>query len=340
LESELNTKTPVALKDLISCPADGSELALQSGKYRCAENGHQFEESESGLPLLYWPTDDPTLDGITDLVKEFYEDNPFPSYDSIDSAQTLEARARAGFFARLLNEQIPFGETILEAGCGTGQLSNYLGLRWGRSVIGADLCLNSLHMGEQFRNQNEISQVSFCQMNLFRPPFRKESFDTVISNGVLMHTFDPHGAFDSIATLVKPGGHILIGLYNRFGRISTVARRHIFRITRGRFRFLDPHLRRSDLSDQRKNIWFADQYLHPQESLHTLDEVLGWFDSAGFDFVSSIPKPRIADTFSRDEQLFEPISPGTRADRWLTQIGSAFTTGREGGLFIVIGKKK
>ena len=48
-------------------------------------------------------------------------------------------------------------------------------------------------------------------MNLFKTPFREESFDVVISNGVLHHTGDARGGFDALLHKLKPGGHIIVG---------------------------------------------------------------------------------------------------------------------------------
>ena len=64
---------------------------------------------------------------------------------------------------------------------------------WGRTVIGADLCLNSLRLAKSFRDRCSIANAQFVQMNLFRPPFADASFDLVVSNGVLHHTSDPEG---------------------------------------------------------------------------------------------------------------------------------------------------
>ena len=105
------------------------------------------------------------------MVKSFYEETPFPNYDDLDGRESLQTKAKRGVFARLLDEQIPRPALVLEAGCGTGQLSNFLGMNWGRTVIGADLCLNSLRLAKSFRDRCSIANAQFVQMNLFRPPF-------------------------------------------------------------------------------------------------------------------------------------------------------------------------
>ena len=53
--------------------------------------------------------------------------------------------------------------------------------------------------------------------------------------------------------------------------------------------YLDPTLRNLKLDEDEKNAWIRDQYIHPIESLHTIDEVLNWFNNNNIEFISSIP---------------------------------------------------
>ena len=51
----------------------------------------------------------------------------------------------ANIFAcvRKLDNELPYSSNIIEIGCGTGQLSNFLS-RYNRTIIGTDISLNSL----------------------------------------------------------------------------------------------------------------------------------------------------------------------------------------------------
>ena len=102
--------------------------------------------------------------------------------------------------------------------------------------------------------------------------------------------------------------------------------------------FLDPILRKN-ISKQKKLAWFQDQYEHPVESLHTLDEVLDWFDENNVEFISSIPS---CDMNAVDyEHMFNGGNRGDLATRIFSQIAMLFSSfGSEGGLFLVIGRKK
>ena len=131
--------------------------------------------------------------------------------------------------------------------------------------------------------------------------------DVVISNGVLHHTSDPEGGFRSIATKVKPGGYILIGLYNWLGRLPTLWRRRLIEVFGDRMAKLDSRLRRGELNAERSAAWFRDQYMNPHESRHSMDEVLRWFERNQIEFISSIPS--IGDMeFQEDERFLNSIA--------------------------------
>ncbi|MGH7287480.1 MAG: class I SAM-dependent methyltransferase, partial [Myxococcota bacterium] len=319
------------------CPACGSELASDGASARCAGCGTSFR-SEDGIWRLFAPHE-MTEGDVTEIVKRFYEEHPFPNYDDHDSVRSLISKSRKGIYARLLGEQLPFNSRVLEVGCGTGQLSNFLGISC-RTVVGTDLCMNSLRMAEKFRSEYGLSRVRFLQMNLFSPALRPEQFDVVLCNGVLHHTSDPVRGFRSIARLVRPGGHMVIGLYNKYGRLLLDSRRVLFRATGGRFRWIDPYLRTTPMSEGKQDAWFADQYLHPHESKHTMGELLRWFDEANFEFVNAVPKTRPWDSFTSEERLLEPAERGSSLDHALAEAKLFFTGSREGGFYIMIGRKR
>lgn len=312
---------------------------MEDGELTTLDGDHRYPIRDGILEMFFDPerSSAASSSATTQKVQEFYTNAPFPNYNDFDNKRVFVERANKGIFARLLGEQIPSNSKVLEVGCGTGQLSNYLAATTMSHVYATDMTLASLKLGVDFATKNEIKGIKFIQMNLFYPCIKKHSMDIVISNGVLHHTADTKAAFLSIAPLVKPGGLIIVGLYNKIGRLRTDLRRRLYRIFGERILFLDPHLRKN-LSAEKRRAWIQDQYHHPQESKHTMSETLTWFAEAGFRFVSSIPK--IVGTFSADEKLFEASSPGSSFDRVATEIEMLFSQlASEGGLFIMIGQK-
>jgi SAM-dependent methyltransferase len=316
--------------DILTCPLCGAGVSHET-TIRC-RNCNAVYESENGIPCMFVDFENK----ITPKVKSFYEKNPFPNYDGLENISDLVAKAEQSIFADLLNKQLPFNIRILEVGCGTGQLSNFLGIS-NREVFGTDMCLNSLNLAQAFKLKNSLENVSFYQMNLFKPIFKNESFHLVICNGVLHHTSDPFLGFQIISKLVKRGGYIIIGLYNTYGRLITDMRRMIFNLSRDNFQFLDPLLSRKK-GDQ-KAAWFLDQYKHPHESKHTLNEAFSWFDKEGFQFVNSIPKAEFFSRFSADERLFRMNPRGNWLDHLLVQLKMIYTGNTEGGFFLFIGRR-
>ena len=57
-------------------------------------------------------------------------------------------------------------------------------------------------------------------------------------------------------------------------------------------------------------------------------------------FLKSVPKTTLFDPFLPDEKLLEPGGRGSGLERFIAQMGLLLRGGREGGFFIMIGKKK
>ena len=212
-----------AILPMMRCPVDGNGLMWDRSAGALRDESHVYP-IRSGIPFLFAPRQPPAAgkNDVTDIVKEFYEETPFPNYDGLDTRDSLRKKARSSVAGQLLDEQISKDATILEVGCGTGQMTNFLAMTWGRTVVGSDICFNSLRLATGFRDRFAIHNAHFVQMNLFDPFFKEHSFDVIISNGVLHHTADAEAAFHSISRMLKPGGYIVIGLYNWLGRLPTL----------------------------------------------------------------------------------------------------------------------
>ncbi len=59
------------------------------------------------------------------------------------------------------------------------------------------------------------------------------------------------------------------------------------------------------MNEGRWQAWFREQYDHPHETRHSIDEVLGWFDASRVDFLSSVPATDNS-PLTRNTRLFEP----------------------------------
>ena len=310
----------------MACPACGGALAAD---WSCGSCGARYEAPD-GIPNLRLESD-----ARTEAVRRFYEHTPFPGYPPHDSLASLRTRAERSEFARLLDRAIPGDARLLEVGCGTGQMSLYLA-RADRLVIGADLTRGPLMLGAAAARRFGLDRVQFVETDLRHPGLRAGSFDVVYSSGVLHHTPDPRASFAQIAQLARPGGMIVLGVYNAFARIPHRLRRQVARLSGYRWVPFDPVLRDRRNEPARREAWLRDQYRHPEEHRHTLAEVQRWFAENGVEYVRAYPSALIGE---EPEDLLAPAADNWRLEGWLAQLGWIRAVGQEGGLFVTIGRR-
>ncbi len=313
-------------RELLACPRCGGALASD---WACGECCDRFSAPD-GIPNLRAHGD-----RRTETVRRFYDRTPFPGYPRNDSLSALHARAERSPFARLLNRAIAGDARVADIGCGTGQMSLYLA-RSDRMVIGADLARGPLLVAAGAARRAGLDRVQFVETDLQRPGLRAGAFDVIYSSGVLHHTPDPRASFARLVPLVRPGGTIVVGVYNAFARIPLRLRRLIARWTRGRLIPLDPVLRERSQEPARREAWLRDQYEHPEERRHTLAEIQRWFAENGIEYVRAYPSAMLDD---EPDELFEPAADDWRLEGWLAQLGWMFTLGHEGGLFFTVGRR-
>jgi SAM-dependent methyltransferase len=310
--------------DLLACPACRAPL---DPDWRCTGCALTFSTS-GGVPALRLPGDT-----RTERVRDFYTETPFPNYPPEASLSWLRARAAQSEFARLLDAAVAPDARIVEIGCGTGQMSLFLA-RGDRRVVGADLTRASLLLGADAARRFGIEGVTFVETDLTKPALRSGAFDLVYCSGVLHHTPDPRASFARIVELARPGGMIVLGLYNKVARLPLRFRRAISRVTGGRWLPFDPILRDRASEPERRAAWFRDQYRHPEEHRHRLGEVRRWFAENDVIFVRSYPT-----MFGEEDDagLFEPEEDAWLFGDWLTELGWMGALSREGGLFVTVG---
>lgn len=304
---------------------DGESLIEASG------TRHNFIK---GIPSLFIPNETDGKD-VTDKVRSFYEENPFPNYEGMEEFGELVSKGSKNAFSKNLLDAIGYNKMVLECGCGTGQLSHFLQLN-NNHVLGIDMSLSSLALAVEHKKRNGLPRSAFCQMNIFNMAIKDNSFDVVISHGVLHHTFDAKRAFGEIVKKAKPGGTVMVGLYNYYARVPTWLRSKVIGVLGPNIDFVV----RSRIKDVRKaNIWIKDQYYNPHETWHSIDEVLGWFKEFGVDFLNCSPSILSTDG-EETTSLFNQTDPGDVYKRVVTQLGWLGSIAREGALFDVIGRKQ
>src|SRR5437764_10559511 len=212
-------------------------------------------------------------------------------------------------------------------------MSLYLA-RAARLVVGADITRASLALGAEAACRFGLRQVQFVRTDLRRPGLKAGAFDVVYCSGVLHHTPDPRASFAGIVRLARPGGLIVLGLYNACARIPLRLRRAVARLTGYRWIPFDPVLDDRKAEPARREAWLRDQYMHPEEHRHSLGEVQQWFVENDVEFVRAYPSALIGED---PDNLFAFAGDNWRLEGWLAQLSWIRKLGHEGGLFVTVG---
>ena len=120
------------------------------------------------------------------------------------------------------------GQRVLEAGSGMGRFTEVL------AATGAEVCTfdYSRAIDANYDNNRAAENVSFCQADIYAPPYAPASFDKVLCVGVLQHCPSPKRAFQSLVRLVRPGGEIFVDCYRLFWKSPFLGKYYLRPLTR------------------------------------------------------------------------------------------------------------
>jgi SAM-dependent methyltransferase len=206
-------------------------------------------------------------------------------------------------------------------------------------VVGADLTRASLELGSAAARRFGVASVVFVETDLHRAGLREGAFDVVVSSGVLHHTPDPRASFAALVRLARPGGIVVLGLYNTWARLPHRMRRAVGRLTGFRHIPMDPILASRASEPERREAWLRDQYMHPEEHRHTTREVQRWFREQDVEYLRTYPDSLFASEPLEGGALFEPAEDDWAFENWIAQLGWMRTLAHEGGLWVTIGRK-
>jgi ubiquinone/menaquinone biosynthesis C-methylase UbiE len=147
------------------------------------------------------------------------------------------------------------GRTVLDIGCGPGWLSVQYA-RAGAGVTAVDLTERAVQLtGAHLARYGLTATVR--QANAEELPFADNSFDLIVSSGVLHHTPNTQKAFSEAYRLVKPAGAAKITLY----RLGVLHSRPVFPVTMALMHMLSVKHPGADMSAAADSVQeFVRQY--------------------------------------------------------------------------------
>lgn len=172
----------------------------------------------------------PIDDGVSVLVQQQYEENPYPRWvkTAPDERPNTIDRHVQGRFPHVSYH--PISESgkidVLVAGCGTGQHAIDVATSIvGADIVAIDLSLTSLCYAKYRSDALGLKNIEYGHADILRLASLGRSFDMIDCAGVLHHLRDPLEGWRVLLSILRPRGLMRIALYSELARSGVVAAR-------------------------------------------------------------------------------------------------------------------
>ena len=176
---------------------------------------------------------------------------------------------------------------VIDFGCGSGWLVNSLSYHYRDfvDITGVDFNPVVIDYANKLKLKLELNS-KFILSDLFTYD-DSQTYDVVISLGVLHHTNNCLDAIEHICEYGKSDSHIFLGLYHKFGRKPFLDHFEKIKDKTNDFKF-NEYKKLHNINDKKKLYsWFRDQVLHPHETQHTFKEILPIFIKKGYEIIKT-----------------------------------------------------
>ncbi len=233
-------------------------------------------------------------------IARFYSEYPFPNIAITKKAelyQTLIYKLIYGLSRKYLDRYENKKIKILDAGCGTGELS--LGLSDGkREILGIDINRKSLEIAKIRAEKFKIDKVKFKEFNFVKEELPKNYYDFIFSIGVLHHTAEPEKNFKRLIKALKNGGYITVGIYNPYGSLKVRLIRGILKVLAGdnfekKIEIYRRVFYRRQLTITEK-VAVADAFANPYRRYYSFEQLLKWFEKNNIQYLDSAPSVELS----------------------------------------------
>lgn len=217
-------------------------------------------------------------------TKTHYDDFPFDFLTAADE-QNIETLQPAAFL-RFADRYLTSDMRVAEIGCGPGRGTLFM-VRRGIDLLAVDISIGSLRLAQRRAPSCEFLLASNLEL-----PLPDNTFDAVVSDGVIHHTPDAYRSFCENARILRPGGVMYVGVYRRhryyyylytyLGRPVRWLEKRAWGKALIHATLLPIYYAAHLVKSRGKRTWhgaknlFYDYVITPQATFHTREEIVEW----------------------------------------------------------------
>lgn len=230
-------------------------------------------------------------------TRDHYDRHPF----GFDQPEILDEKLERRVMGEAIRA-VKSDQRVVDVGCGRCRVAQLVQRTSGAQTVGVDLSLGSL------RDAKRRDPGALVNGDNLALPLRSASADLVISNGVIHHTPDARASFRELARILRPGGTLVVSVYDRNSWYYPVWRYPgavvralqswignaglkitVFPLFHLAVLVLLPLATRRRLFIPVDTSWslFHDQFTTPQCTFHTFDEIVEWAREADLECVET-----------------------------------------------------
>lgn len=270
---------------------------------------------------------------VLERVQQQYEVLPYPYRDPERELEVLRQPLicewpRVNSLLWAGRRRLDVGFRVLDAGCGTGDNTVFLGEQsrgTGAEIVSLDFSATSLGIAQRRAEVRGLSGITFVRAAIEDAPgLGLGEFDYIVCSGVLHHLASPDAGLRALRSMLKPDGGLALMVYATYGRepvylMQSLMRRlapaglgpqrrlEILRQTlatlpdssRTKRGLMESEGFRNEITQSDAGAY--DLLLHTQDRSYTVPELHGWAADAGMRVLEwSVPRAYRPETYLHD----------------------------------------
>lgn len=258
-----------------------------------------------------------TVENVLAEQQAYFSRHPFPGlpFDGVGVKEFIFSLEKNELYKAISNIIKPEYK-VIDAACGTGELTSFLALTSNAEVTGVDFSQSTLDWANNLKKQlGSPENLTFRHQDVFLlDPNEFGKFDLALAMGLWTSIPNEKQAMEKLVSVVKPGGKVVFGFFDPVGRLFMRLKRGLLQSAASGFDdrdFLARSTLLAQLEDQNEIKWHVNQLNENVLNYHTPQMALKMMQECGISISDCVPimgklGGRVQETIEIDREGYIP----------------------------------